>query len=311
MEKLDRLKSLFKNTDKTVYKRCRNCIVMLEKLEDTLTNESRKNIVNKLYAKFRANKLLVKKIVNIRTLKELTEVTNFVYESQFNNKLKYVVGQIVSVDNYDMNLETVCSQGIHYFLTLERAYYHCNNTIKNGLFLMWFDDGQQLEKSNFIDGKLNGKHEKWHHNGQKNVDANYVNNKLDGKYEEWFETGQKKWEKTYVRGKLNGKCESWYENGQKETECDYIENKLKGKRESWYENGQKGIECNYIEGTLNGKFEEWYKNGQKAIECNYIEDKLNGKIEEWHENGVKYVDAEYYYGKCKFYNSWNENGIPL
>jgi hypothetical protein len=48
------------NDTKYVYKTCGNFIVVLEKLEDTLTNENRSNVSqngdDKLYAKYRANK---------------------------------------------------------------------------------------------------------------------------------------------------------------------------------------------------------------------------------------------------------------
>jgi hypothetical protein len=54
------------NDEKYVYKTCGDFVVVLEKLEDTITNENRTNISqlgdNKLYAKYRANKLLVKKL---------------------------------------------------------------------------------------------------------------------------------------------------------------------------------------------------------------------------------------------------------
>ena len=63
---------------KYVYKICGDYIVVLEKLPDTITNENRSNISqiddNKLYAKYRANKLLVKQIINKYDLTECEKV---------------------------------------------------------------------------------------------------------------------------------------------------------------------------------------------------------------------------------------------
>ena len=41
------------------YKKCGDYIVTMKKLPDTITNESRRNVVDPLYAKFRADKLMV------------------------------------------------------------------------------------------------------------------------------------------------------------------------------------------------------------------------------------------------------------
>ena len=235
MDNLDGFKSLcdlepmFDCNDRTVFKQCGNCIVMLEKLEDTLTNESRSNIIDRRYAKFRANKLLVKKIVDVTTLEELDKVYNFLLGSKFNGKMKYTVGQIVSVDDYDTDLEIVCSTGIHYFLTLERAYRHlCKKSINNGIYVYWFPNGQKFAECSIVDGKFDGK--------------------FDGKYEEWYENGQKKIECNYINGKTYGKYEKWYPSGQKCKECNYINNKCHHRYESWHANGKKKRDCNYVYG---------------------------------------------------------------
>ena len=130
------------NDKKYVYKTCGDFIVVLEKLEDTITNENRSNVSqiddNRLYAKYRANKLLVKEIIN------KYDLTNCeVVESNYCSNTKYKINENVYPNDFDTNLEKVCSFGIHYFLKLVRAfYYNIETEIMNGEYLEWYDDGE-------------------------------------------------------------------------------------------------------------------------------------------------------------------------
>jgi antitoxin component YwqK of YwqJK toxin-antitoxin module len=135
------------NDKKYVYKTCGNYIVVLEKLEDTITNENRSNVSqignNKLYAKYRADKLFVKQIIH-----------------------KY----------YLTKCEKVCSSGIHYFLNLKRAfYYEISMENMNGEYLNWYDSGEIYEKCNCIDGKINGEYFLFHASGEICLKYNYIN----------------------------------------------------------------------------------------------------------------------------------------
>uniref|UniRef100_A0A6C0EC90 MORN-repeat protein n=1 Tax=viral metagenome TaxID=1070528 RepID=A0A6C0EC90_9ZZZZ len=219
-----------------VYKKCNNCIVILKKIKDTLTNESRDNVVDKKYAKFRANKLYVEKIISCDSLEELKQIKNSIHKEK---ELNYIVGEIVEVENFDKDINIICSRGIHYFMTIEQAYYYAMDLSNfTGEYKHWYENGVMMVQYNLIDGKLNGLYRQWH----------------------------------------------------------YI--------------GQIFKQCEYINGKKNGKFYQKHYNGETEIECEYIDDVYHGKYESWHINGVKSVDAEYNYGKCKFYNAWNEKGKP-
>ena len=57
---LDKIKErckLYIHDPKYVYKSCGECIVILKKLETTITNEDRMDIANRKFAAFRANEL--------------------------------------------------------------------------------------------------------------------------------------------------------------------------------------------------------------------------------------------------------------
>jgi hypothetical protein len=107
-----------------VYKSCAEYVVILERLLDTITNENRNTISNeqfKPFAKYRGNKFLVKDIFHKF---DSTNKVSSISSSNFEKKLEYKIGKIIIPDNFDTNLENICSNGIHYFLKLECAFYY-------------------------------------------------------------------------------------------------------------------------------------------------------------------------------------------
>lgn len=180
------------------YKSCGNYIVTMKKLPDTICNESRNNIVDPINAKFRANKLLVVSIQHKITKMVTHEIQNTSYVDQ----IWYRESEVVSVNNYCKDPNIVCAPGIHYFLSLERAF-------------CW---GGKIP--------INGLYQDWHSNGRKSKECTYVNGKLHGLYQKWYSDGTKHEVCTHINGVLNGECHKWYNNGNKYTECGYVDGKL-------------------------------------------------------------------------------------
>lgn len=238
METLEYLRIIFnKYLDNPLYvfKKCKDSIVVLKKLEDTITNESRSSVVDKNYAQFRGNKFYVEMIIDITLLQEKYEAANCIWRCK---TIKYVRGTIVEEKDFDTDLENILAEGIHYFLTFEPAYY-CHI------------------------GKTNGLYKGWYRNGQKNYVCVYKNGLLDGLYEDWHENGTKRYECNYENGECHGKFEEWDENNQKISECTYEKGKYHGKYEEWYKNGNKKIQCNYDRDIYDGLYEEWFEDGKK------------------------------------------------
>jgi len=202
------------NDEKYVYKTCGSFIVVLEKLPDTITNENRSNVSqigdDKLYAKYRADKLLVKQIINKNDLKKCNVVMSSCYEI----KTEYKINENVYPDNFDTDLKKVCSSGIHYFLNLERAFYYCIKLENmNGEYLDWHDNGVLHKKCSWVDGKINGEYFRWYNDGQMYVKTNCINGMLNGEYFEWYSNGQIWIKCNYINGNKNGEYFGWYENG--------------------------------------------------------------------------------------------------
>ena len=169
------------------YKACRNSIVTLELLDNSVTSEERCDVVDDNYAKFRCNMAKVINIVNVKTGKTINSDRS-IHDINF----VYTLGEIVKTD-FNTCLDRVCAEGIHYFKTKETA-------------LSWF-----IRHTNYWpDGKI----KQWYDNGQKKAEVTFKKGEPDGKYISWWKNGEKNSEKTWKNGKLHGKCTVWNEKGK-------------------------------------------------------------------------------------------------
>lgn len=216
--------SAYTQDPRYVYKKCRDdYMVILKKPLDIMTNENRKSVKNPLFAKFRADKLDVMLIFN--TI-EPTKTITIAY-SIFDCDFKYDVGKQIS-ETYDTNDEIICGQGIHYFKTIEAAFYYELSTT--------------ILENNY------GRYIKCHDNGNINYCVKYGYMLNCWTREEWDENGNKIHERSYdiINGKKSYECN--YENGNKTYECIGDGNKIEIYR---YRNGIKTY--------------EQYKNGIKVL----------------------------------------------
>jgi antitoxin component YwqK of YwqJK toxin-antitoxin module len=224
-----------------VYKSCADCVVILERLPDTVTNENRNNITNKeckFFAKYRGSKFLVKDIFHkFDSTKKVSSISS----SNFENKLEYKIGKVIISDNFDINLEKVCSNGIHYFLNLLCAFYYSLHKIQNGEYLGWYDNGQQYIKCTYTDDKINEEYLSWNENGQQYIKCTYTDDKINEEYLSWYENGQQYIKCTYTDGKLNGEYLSWNENGQQNIKCTYTNGEINVESLPWYKKCKQGI----------------------------------------------------------------------
>lgn len=160
MDRLAKIEARCKNyiDDPTyVYKSCNNCIVILKKLVDTITNESRE-VADANYAQFRANKLLVVDIIDKSNInKKINSVKNTVYKK---NIIKYKIGKIVCVDDFCQDLSIVCAPGIHYFKTIKRTFYYEFDDMY-GYCYNWYDSGNPKSEGNYVFWRKAGHWKYW------------------------------------------------------------------------------------------------------------------------------------------------------
>jgi hypothetical protein len=84
-----------------------------------ICNEDRGAVINKDFAKFRCNGLIVILIFDLvdnTCISSINHITPYYYMTTL-----YEVGKLVKPDFFDSNLNDICTHGIHYFLTLKAA----------------------------------------------------------------------------------------------------------------------------------------------------------------------------------------------
>jgi antitoxin component YwqK of YwqJK toxin-antitoxin module len=260
LKSLELHKTKYPTSEGYVFKSCNTkFIVVLKKLPDTKTNESRSNVKDPLYAKFRANKLLVVDIINKFTNNTINADATSTYK---NNTITYKKDTIVQVDDFEENLNIISAPGIHYFQNSESAFYYGLVKITFG-GLLEVVDRESLDKFN---GYMPIKD--WYDNGQ--LFREYAFGKVsyyEGLYKKWYDNGQLMNECTFKNGVKDGICKKWYLNGQLSMEGEYkrisiidVEN---GPFKSWHDNGQQYQKCTFESGSLHGLFQEWDKETGK------------------------------------------------
>jgi antitoxin component YwqK of YwqJK toxin-antitoxin module len=87
------------------------------------------------------------------------------------------------------------------------------NSEREGLWRLWYENGQLSQEGNYLNGKAEGLWRLWHENGQLSLEGNYLNGKAEGLYRLWHENGQLSEEGNYLNGKVEGLWRFWNEKG--------------------------------------------------------------------------------------------------
>lgn len=227
-----------------VYKSCHNYVVRMLKLSDTITNESRYGVHNKKFAKFRGSKFLVTHIVDkLNPSVAIEQITN----SQSSRITTYKINEIVIPDKFDTSLDRVCTNGIHYFLSIEAAFYYdllLFFPTYTGELISYHDNGSAYQTCSYIDGKKNGTYRKYDTSGNLIADCELVDCRSHGKYREFTNRG------ILIRDICleNGQYHGWYR--------------------TYYEDGTLKLEKHYEKGSLDGPYREYFPS--KKIKNEYI-----------------------------------------
>lgn len=162
-------------------------------------NENRPSVAIKKTAKHRCSEAFINKIYHMDTKEEVLKGYSLWDES-----FEYIAGKTVKANDFDKNLEKVCSGGIHYFLSEEVAYYYTLdkrfNENKNGLYKSFHHNGQPFIICTYKNGKKNGLYKLWHNNGKLCIICNYIDNEYDGECKEYLDNGKIWIVRTYANG---------------------------------------------------------------------------------------------------------------
>ena len=160
------------------------------------TNVNRSSVMVKETAKHRANKALVLEIQDSEG-KYYDSAVSFNFPEK---SLTYKVGETVTEPCFDTDLEVVCGEGIHFFLTRSTAEQYGLSSVQNGVCKSYYDNGIKHELGTFKDGKKHGLFQRWFENGQIDGEATYVDGLRHGLYQRWKEDGTIHEEVNYTNG---------------------------------------------------------------------------------------------------------------
>lgn len=108
-----------------------------------------------LMAKHRCERCYVTEIINLRTGAPCLEAESF-NTPEGKAAITYRTGESVRAERYDPDENKICSDGIHFFLSMDRAITY-KSPFYNHLFRVWFDNGLpryigQVDKLNRFQG---------------------------------------------------------------------------------------------------------------------------------------------------------------
>lgn len=304
-----------------IYKSCESYIVVLKKIMDETfkTNENRSGIINENYAKFRANKV---EVVSIFNKGLFTYQIDNIQNSHYPKKINYKVGAIIEINNFNDDNNIICAAGIHYYKTIDSAFYFnfyeiilTNKLSQN--YYEWHDNGSLSLECTFLNGMLHGKYQKWDKNGTKTYDYVYHYDKLNGRYQKWYPNGNLMIDCKYKNDVLVDIYVEYYDNGNKSIEIIYNGSTIYKKKITWskdgylmsiYENSNKHLE------TLNSKYKmqlckHFHKNGVLATTYTIDEYGFYDKCQQWFDTGKRKMYSTYVKNKLHgIYFEWSKNG---
>lgn len=258
----------------TVYKSCRNYIIYLQKLPDTITNEGRNGIKNAQYATYGGNKFLVTKIKHKITDLCISELKTTDY---YDTRL-YKVGCEIIDPNFNPN--------VHYSLYFCNAIHYVKDETyaKNYEVCDWFSgisvrydyDGIMVSEEECKDGKLNGKSKQYSNTGVLIVEREYKDGKLDGMFKSYYSNGNPREIANYKDNKVFDKFISYHSSGKIRVERPYNNvGILDGSDITYYTDGTIMRLKNYKNGKLDGEYRK-YVNKKLAIDGFYTDGKKTG-----------------------------------
>lgn len=207
----------------------------------------------------------------------------------------------------------------------DQVWKTCNykDGVKNGMWSIFFENGQKFHEGNFENGKEEGEWNSWYENGKPESQGEFVEGSINGLWKKWHFNGLKLSEIELNMGLKSGIAAYWNEFGHLEKEENYIlvnvkknsdkiyvdedveEKKsiLHGKYIVNFPNGKPNILGSYLYGNKDGKWEIYAALGR--INFDGINEKNYSKIE------VRKVKEEFYkngnpHGE---WQSWFEEGM--
>lgn len=174
------------------------------------------------------------------------------------------------------------------------------NGLYNGAWTYYYSNGNVQAKGSFISGDgtdisetsglpRNGRDGFWifkHDNGKINQEANYIKGKLNGSFKEYNVSGIMISETSFINGIADGDEKLYYDSGKLKASRTYKQGKLDGATKTFYENGNLEGSTTLIKGNENGLHKEYFENGKIKLEFMMKNNKQHGSFKSYYESGM-------------------------
>jgi antitoxin component YwqK of YwqJK toxin-antitoxin module len=182
---------------------------------DAITNESRSNVINNMYAIHRTNKAIPVHIQDINK--------NIYNECVYGNdpNIVFKINSTVKLKIDDIN-ETI-GNGIYYYKTIEPFYLKTEEEMRNTTFKKWYTNGQIDRSIDFVNGLKHGLDLKYTRFGQLEHYIEYNSGKLNGYLRTYHATGFRDLDLHFLNNKKQGECRKWNSEGELIEHCIFDE----------------------------------------------------------------------------------------
>lgn len=197
------------------------------------------------------------------------------------------------------------------------------DTLKNGKWQEWYEDGTRMREGLYVLGKKEGLHLTYYPNGKNKERVKYALDVPDGPYKLFDERGKVLSAGEFAEGRKVGQWSqaadplagtpatetNFYEDGTPESIQEYIS--LKDEHYTWrYWNPQGKLieQGTYFSGEKDGNWETFYNNGSPKSKGRYEVGLQAGVWQFWYPNGQKQRDVRIDRREEQLVNYWYSNG---
>ena len=161
-----------------------------------------------------------------------------------------------------------------------------NQTITNGYWEYYHENGGLKSKGNYEDGLEVGIWEHYYENGNTKDLWDYGDDRIYWTHKAFRETGELLWERSLFYGDLHGTWISYYQDGSIRIKSNWEHGKeLNQTRFMYYEGGQLMERAEFKGDDFNGLREEFHENGELKQTGSYQDGKPIGIWKEFDEEG--------------------------
>lgn len=244
--------------------------------------------------------------------------------------------QIASLFHYDAEGKMDGQQQTFHPSGVTKTSISYDGGTLHGLKALWDAQGNVLEESKYIKGKLDGRHFQkdpegreivYHYKNNKRegshsifypidvaegekvkaIDASYKNNKLEGRANEFDPSGAQISFTTYKAGIKDGPAQLFHRNGKPALALTFKKDKREGLSEQFFPNGKLYKEVSFVNDLKEGEEKTFFEDGRLNSVYRFHKGELEGIAQHWNESEILIFEASYKKGQqhgkfLKFYD---------